>query len=56
MYLSLNQALELMCSRNKKKSPSVNQLKRQILSLTIISMSTFSKDVMGKTHKEHISV
>lgn len=42
--------------KNKTKNKSVNQLKRQILSLTITSMSTTPKDVIGKTHREHISL
>lgn len=42
--------------KNRTKNQSVNQLKRQILSLTITSTSTTPKDVMGKTHREHISI
>lgn len=42
--------------KNRTKNKSVNQMKRQILSLTITSTSTTPKDVMGKTHREHISI
>lgn len=43
-------------TKNKTKNKSVNQLKRQMLSLTITSTSPIPKDVMGKTHREHISI
>ena len=42
--------------KQKTKNKSVNQLKRQMLSLTITSTSPIPKDVMGKTHREHISI